>query len=154
MEISPGFYCCTIFKGFITKKERQCADRKALMKLNNNIRRYVVTSLGNKNIFFRFNQSCRGKCLSVYRSLKKKDVSPSIEKTSQALLNVESTFEISIVLLAKIGQLKKQKLFPLSKLNLEEGAEKSTGGENENASLKNEINFIVHKRRTEVVAYD
>ena len=57
----------------------------------------------------------------------------------QILLNVESTFEMEIVLIAKIEQLTKQKRFLSRKLKLEE---KSTGSVNENASPKNVIHFI------------
>ena len=56
------------------------------------------------------------------------------------LLNVESTFEIEIVLIGKIEQLATLELFPLRKLNLED---KGAGGANENASWKNYINFIM-----------
>ena len=55
------------------------------------------------------------------------------KKISNVLYNIESTFEIEIVLVAKIEQLTKQKLFPSCKLNLER---KSTGDANEKASLK------------------
>ena len=57
----------------------------------------------------------------------------------QILLNGESTFEMEIVLIAKIEQLTKQKRFLSRKLKLEE---KSTGSVNENASPKNVIHFI------------
>lgn len=58
--------------------------------------------------------------------------------TSQIRLNVESMFEIEIMLKAKIEQLMKQKL--LRKLHLED---EGKGGANEHASLKNDINLIV-----------
>ena len=69
----------------------------------------------------------------------------SEKKISNVLSNIESTFEIEIVLIAKIEQLTKQKLFPSRKLNLEG---KSTGDANEKASLKNDINFIGHRSYT------
>ena len=43
----------------------------------------------------------------------------SEKNISNVLSNIESTFEIEIVLIAKIEQLTKQKLFPSRKLNLE-----------------------------------
>ena len=61
----------------------------------------------------------------------------SEKNISLVLLNVQGSFEMEIVL---IEQLVKQKLFPWCKLNSEE---KSRGGENENASLKNDTNFIL-----------
>ena len=62
-----------------------------------------------------------------------------LESVFQILLNVESTFEMEIVFIAKIEQLTKQKRFLSGKLKLEE---KSTGSVNENASPKNVIHFI------------
>ena len=67
----------------------------------------------------------------MHRSHKRKNSSRSIRK---------DTFAIEIVLMPKIEQLVKQKLFRSYKLNSEE---KSTGSANENASMKNDINFIV-----------
>jgi len=69
----------------------------------------------------------------------------SEKKKSNVLSNIESTFEIGIVLIAKIEQLTKQKLFPSRKPNLEG---KSTGDANEKAFLKNDINFIGHRSYT------
>ena len=63
----------------------------------------------------------------------------SEKNISNILSNIESTFEIEIVLIAKIEQLTKQKL------NLEG---KSTGDANEKASLKNDVNFIGHRSYT------
>ena len=72
---------------------------------------------------------------SVLNLQKEKCFSPNQKKNiSNVLSNIESTFETEIVLIAKIEQLTKQKLFPSRKLNLEG---KSTGDANEKASLKN-----------------
>lgn len=69
----------------------------------------------------------------------------SEKNISNVLSNIESTFEIEIVLIAKIEQLTKQKLFPSRKPNLEG---KSTSDANEKASLKNDINFIGYRSHT------
>ena len=46
-------------------------------------------------------------------------LSQSQKNISRVLRNVESTFEVETVLIAKIEQLMKQKLFPSRKFNLD-----------------------------------